>query len=358
MFENRTFENILQDMLDRVPDDVDSREGSIIYDALAPTAMELAETYSNMDLLLQRTFADTADGDDLAKRVGEFGVNRRRATSAIRKGIFTSKGEPFDIALGSRFSLGDMIYQAVDKIEKGTFRMIAETAGSSGNRDFGELIPLESIAGLGTAYLGAVMIPGEDEETDESLYLKYREYIREKAFGGNRADYKRFINEIQGVGGVRLFRAPQGGGTVRAVIIDSNFNVPSLELIESVQETVDPLSFKGDGYGTAPIGHEVTIEAVESVAVDFEATLTLTSEVSIGQVESLVIDVFMAYLAELRDGWARSEEPIVVRLAQLESRILQLEGVQDITGTTLNGLNQNVTLINEVPVKGAVTLFE
>ena len=35
MFEEMTFENLLTQMLDNVQGDVDKREGSIIYDALA-----------------------------------------------------------------------------------------------------------------------------------------------------------------------------------------------------------------------------------------------------------------------------------------------------------------------------------
>ena len=35
MYEEMTYENILQQMLDRVTSDVDKREGSVIFDALA-----------------------------------------------------------------------------------------------------------------------------------------------------------------------------------------------------------------------------------------------------------------------------------------------------------------------------------
>ena len=38
-----TYEELLQAMLDRVPSDVDKREGSVIYDALAPCAYFLAQ---------------------------------------------------------------------------------------------------------------------------------------------------------------------------------------------------------------------------------------------------------------------------------------------------------------------------
>lgn len=355
MFEHKTFEYILDEMLDRVSDDVDKREGSIIFDALAPTAMELAETYSDMDLLLRLTFADSADGDYLGRRVGEHGVDRKQTSKAIRRGTFTDgDSEPFDIPFPSRFLLGDINYLTVERVEIGNYFLEAETDGTVGNRDFGDLLPVEPIDGLGTATLGEVLIPGEDEESDESLYAKYLEHINEKAFGGNRADYKKHVLAIQGVGAVRLSRAPEGGGTVRATIIDSTFDVPTAELVEFAQEIVDPLPYKGEGYGTAPIGHVVSIVAGDSLTVNFETTLTL-SGVVIGQIEPLAEAVVEDYLADLRKDWYK-DEPIVVRLLHLESRLLLIDGVQDVTESTLNGLASNLTLPYEIPVKGSVVL--
>ena len=50
--DNNTFENILKRMLDKVPDILDKRQGSIIYDALAPAAAELAQCYISLDVFL------------------------------------------------------------------------------------------------------------------------------------------------------------------------------------------------------------------------------------------------------------------------------------------------------------------
>lgn len=357
MFEHMTFDYILQVMLDRVPDDVDKREGSIIYDALAPTAMEFAENYSNMDLLMQRTFADSADGDDLEKRVGEHGVKRKKASKAIRRGVFTDgDSAPFSIAEGWRFQLGDIVYAVKEILEPGAYRMEAETVGVVGNQDYGDLLPLEPIDGLGRAILTDVLIPGENDESDLSLYEKYKEHINDKAFGGNRADYKRHILAIQGVGAVRLVRAPKGGGTTKAVIIDSTFNVPTPELVEFVQEQTDPEPHKGEGYGTAPIGHDAEIVAGDDVVINYETTLTL-SGVTLGQVEPLVTEVVAGYLAEVRKDWHK-DLPLVVRILHLESRLLLIEGIQDVTDSKLNGEESNLTLPDEIPVKGTVVLHD
>ncbi len=82
--EAQTFEKCLTELLERVPDDVDKREGSVIYDALAPTALKLAETYWDMAVLYRRTFAATADGIDLEKRVNEHGVERKKSWQSYK----------------------------------------------------------------------------------------------------------------------------------------------------------------------------------------------------------------------------------------------------------------------------------
>ena len=43
--DEMTFDYIMNRMLESVPDTVDKREGSIIYDALSPAAAELVKCY-------------------------------------------------------------------------------------------------------------------------------------------------------------------------------------------------------------------------------------------------------------------------------------------------------------------------
>lgn len=206
----------------------------------------MAEMYSDIDIMYRLTFADTADDEE--RRVSEHGV-KKKASRANRKGIFlNTANKPLIVPEGFRFHLGDQVYRVLDSIEPGIYRMEAETPGNVGNQDYGELLPLEPLEGLASATLTDVIIPGEDEESDESLYEKYLEHINEPAFGGNRADYKRTILAISGVGGVRLTRVPYGGGTVRVTIIDSDFNIPTPELLATVKEIVDPIGEEGEGY--------------------------------------------------------------------------------------------------------------
>ena len=219
MYENVTFESILERMLGRIPDDMDKREGSIIYDALAPAAVELQLMYLELDDVLKQTFADTANREFLILRAKERGLSPKSATYAVLKGEFN-----IDVPIGSRFSCDDLNYKVIEKISEGIFKMQCETIGTLGNSTFGDLIPIDYISGLQTAKLTEILIPGEDEEDTESFRKRYLDSFDAQAFGGNIADYKAKTYAINGVGGVKVTPVWNGGGTVKLTIINSEFN--------------------------------------------------------------------------------------------------------------------------------------
>lgn len=58
------------------------------------------------------------------------------------------------------------------------------------------------------------------------------------------------------------------------------------------------------------------------------------------------------YLLEIRKQWA-TQTASVVRLAQLESRIMSVKGVLDISGTKINEKPENLILGKyEIPIMG------
>jgi len=357
VYEHQTFEAILQRMMERVPADVDKRPGSVIYDALAPAAAELAQLYAELDINYNLSFADTASGEYLSRRTAEFGIIRRPATRARREGRFYgAEDAPLDIPLGSRFSIEGVNYAAVSRIAAGVYTLECETAGTVGNQHFGALLPITFVPGLSRAELGAVLVPGEDEEDDETLRQRYFEEISRPAFGGNVADYKQKVGAMDGVGGVKVFPVWNGGGTVKCTIIASDWSVPSPALVHDVQQAIDPPALSGLGYGLAPIGHKVTIGGAQGVAIDVETAVTLDDGVSVQQVREPIEDAIDAYLLGLRKEWANLPQ-LIVRISQIEAAILAVPGVIDIAGTKLNGGAANVTLSAEqIPVLGEVVI--
>ena len=67
MFENFTYENILSDVLARAHDDIDTREGSIFYDAVSAVTIKIAELYTQLEMLYANVNLSTAEGEDEKK---------------------------------------------------------------------------------------------------------------------------------------------------------------------------------------------------------------------------------------------------------------------------------------------------
>lgn len=350
-----TFENILQRMLDRVPSKYDKRQGSVIWNALTPAAAELAQMYIDLGLVEDRTYADTATGEDLTRRAAERGINRYKATKAIRKGIFKTNNDlPLNVPIGSRFTGEDLNYVVIEKITDGEFKLECEEPGAIGNTYTGTLIPVEYIENLVSAELADILIPGEDEEDDESLRKRYFDSLESQAYGGNIADYKKKTNELNGVGGVKVYPVWNGGGTVKLVIIDSDYNKPSQELIDFVQNQIDPIGHQGEGVGIAPIGHIVTVEGVTERTINIETNITFQEGYTWDDVKPNFIAAIEDYFNEIEKTW-QDENNLVVRISYIETRALNLPGVLDIQNTKINGIAENLVLADvEIPVLGEV----
>ncbi|ERM20355.1 baseplate J/gp47 family protein [Brevibacillus laterosporus] len=351
------YEIILERLLNRLPPTEDKRESSFAYNYLSPVAAELALILTGKEIDENLYYADTATGPFLSRRTEEDGIKPNPAGKARKKGVFRDReGQLLDIPIQSRFSIDDLNFVAIERIVAGEYVMECETAGTIGNYASGALLPIDYINELATAQLTDVIVPGNDEEDDESLRKRYFEAQKAQAFGGNIADYKKKIREIPGVGGVKVYPTWKGGGTVRCVIIGSDFNSPSTMMVDEIQTAIDPVENSGQGIGLAPIGHKVTIAGVSNVLINVDTKLTLESNVTIEQVRPDIEQAVAEYLLSLRKTWQDTDK-IIVRISQLESRILSVKGVLDVTNTKLNETEGNIELTTEqIPKQGEITL--
>ncbi|GKX29203.1 baseplate assembly protein [Vallitalea longa] len=333
-----TYEQILKRMLNKIPNDIDKREGSIIYNAIAPAAFELAQMYVQLEYFDSISYADKATGKYLTYRCGERGINRKDATKAIRKGVFNT-----EIPLNSRFGIENTTYIVIEKIKDKEYKLQCEQVGTIGNTYAGTLLPIDYIKGLESAVLSDILIPGEDIEDDESLRKRYFDSLQSESFGGNVADYKSKTKKLDGVGGVKVYPAWNGGGTVKIVIIDSSLNKPNSSLVDKVQTDMDPVKNKGNGEGIAPIGHIVTVEGVDETPITIKCNLTLLPNYTINDVKFQLEEVINEYFNDLKKTWD-DKDNIIVRIAHIETRILEIKEVIDINDTKLNDKAKNLIL--------------
>ena len=146
------------------------------------------------------------------------------------------------------------------------------------------------------------------------------------------------------------------GGTVKLVIIDSTFSVPSDTLVDTVQTAIDPTQNAGEGVGIAPIGHVVKVFPVAPETLDLAFSLYYQRGWTWDDVKPYAEEAVNGYFLEMAQGWADQEEALIVRVSQLESRLLSVPGILDVANTKINGVAANYNLpIDTIPILGAMT---
>lgn len=361
MFESMTYENILESLLKKVPSDVDKREGSIIFDALSPVALEIAQMYIDLEIVLENAFADTAEREYLILRAKERGISPYDAKRALLKMEVEYSGNSENVKHGDRFSLNGLNYVVIEQMVNDTAEIITsypfdgkpvgnksgqliagwwkvecETAGVIGNSQFGNLLPLQTIDGLTKAKLTEVLIDGEETEDTEKFRKRYFEFVNNEAFGGNRDYYKKWLKE-NGAGMVKLIRTPDSGGTVGVIIANKENDIPSNELLNVIKKDLDPVDEEGMGAGFAPIGHIVDVKGVDSLQLVINVTWQLIENINDEDlVCSKCAEILKNYLKKLNEKWEDSDY-LTVNSYQLMAQLSELNEILDITELTING---------------------
>lgn len=337
MFENMTYENILDDMLSRVTSDVDKREGSIIYDALAPAAYKLAEQYFMLNNFIDLVSGDTATGEYLDRVVNDYGITRKKATYAIRT-IETT----IDVAIGTRWGLKDTSYIIIEKISTNNYKAKCEQLGEIGNIYTGILENIDNVNEV-TATLTDIIESGAEEENDDNLRSRFYQQLQAPATSGNSDNYRTWALQVEGVGDVKVFPLANGPGTVKLLVVDSDMGID--ETLESkVYNYIEKLR---------PIGAEVVVDSPTSKVINISANVNIDGTRLLDNIKQSFSDEISKYLKDI------TFETYTVSYAKIGSILLGIEGVLDYSDLKINNNNSNVTISEtEMAIAGSVDLME
>lgn len=353
MFDDRLFDVIMGEMMSEFGPEVRTDEGSLAYNACVKIAEKLEEVYGDMDEINSNMLPDTQDDQHLISYGLERGIEYKYATFPIVKGIFKQ-----EIEIGERFVCNDYTYEVAALISEYEYRLICDTEGVEANTNIGQLEPVDYVDEYLGGQITEIIEPGVDDEDIE----KYREKVitshKTTAFGGNKADYRNFVNRISGVGGCKPKRRSPDSPWVNITIISSEYTVPSSILVDQVQTAVDPEQNSGEGDGMAPICHHVKIIPVTAGEVNVSTQITFETGYTVETSRNLINAEIESYLGELRKTWeSKMFGDTVVRISQIESKILSVEGVLDVGNTQINNSADNLILdYTMIPVLGGVTI--
>lgn len=259
---NETEESIRRRMLDALPSDLDKTEGSYIWDAIAPAAIEFYFLAIMAQDLLFKGFASTAASQVagfrsayLKMRAEEHGVFQRAAVKASK-----TNGAKFTGSPGTIIQSGTKIATPADSATNtpsvefvttndcvldaqgvGYADIEAVEGGISGNVAAGAIsILVSSIAGISSVTNPEPITGGLDIEEDSSLLARYYQRVRNPSSSGNRADYIAWALEVPGVGAVSVIPVRDGPGTVSVAILNSNMEPADQALIDATQNYIAP----------------------------------------------------------------------------------------------------------------------
>lgn len=369
--EAQNYDYWLNLMLDNVPNDIDKREGSIIYDAVAPAAMVSAQQSLSLANIIRETYIKTAQGEFLDYRAVEHGTSRYEATNAEVKAKFNDDdGKPVNVEVGDRFASiaeSPIFYTVIKSNGDGTAEMQAEEAGTSANSYLGQILPVTPNDNLAWAEIIEITIPARDEENDEHLRARLLNTNSWVAYGGNVADYLNMTSKINDVGATQVYPTWDGPGTVKLVILNNNLMPASSTLVKKVKEEIDPEESTTQGYGLAPIDHRVTVVAPETFEVNIAINVTVADSANIDTIKANIKTSLEEFFKSLRRDWnvidsvtGRGYKLIVYR-SKILSRVMTLEGVANATMPQLNGEDEDLQLVfnnttSQLPVLGEVTV--
>lgn len=359
-------------MLENVPDDIDQREGSVIYDALAPAAMVMAQQSLTRANIIKQTYIKTAQGKFLNYRAEEHGTSRYAATQTEVKAKFSdSDGNSINnVQIGDQFaSIGETpIFYTVQKINDDlTGELTADDPGTTANSYIGQILPVTSNDTLSWAEITEIVAPARDEETDDHLrdrLLKADDWI---AYGGNITDYLAMLSKISEVGAGQVYPVWNGAGTVKLVIVDNNLMPASADLVKKVKNIIDPVDNESQGYGLAPIDHQVTVVAPTPLTVNISATVNIDGTHGIDIVKAKIKTAIEEYFKLLRQSWNNIDGKTgrgylqTIYRSKILSQIMMVDGVVNASVPILNGSDQDIALVfnnqtSQLPVLGEVKL--
>lgn len=350
-FEDMTYETLNARMMDRVTanyPELDTREGSMVFQAIAAAAMELSLAYERLDTVLNETFVTTASRDNLYLFCQQVGMDTTMfdATYGKFKGVFN-----IEVPIGSRWNLDEYNYSILESsgLNGSTnlyeYVILCETAGSNPNAVLGDLTPVDYISGnITTAKITECLVPGEDEATDEEIRDEYEQYVSHSYANGNVEQYIQWADEFDGIGTVKVFPLWDGLGTVKVSILDGNNAPATQELMNEFQAHLDP-GRTGLGNGVAPIGAKVTVSTATQKPINISGSVKFKEGYNDTSVIDDAVSDYFKSIAYKRDS---------VPYMNIGSAIVNLDAIDFVTGLTIDGGTADIPLGDEeIPTLGA-----
>ena len=363
--EGYEVDEIHERMLKHLPDDLDVSEGSYPWDFTRPTAVELSRfTQYNMLEAIQMIWPMFSSGiyldyhgkiRNLARKEGIAAHGDLEITGAagtvIKKGDLFSTESVNDIQSVSYAADNDATIPESGEV---TITVTCIENGIIGNAAANTIIlketeneNIESVTNPNPFTNGI----NPEEDDDYRARLVEFDQTQEYSYVGSISDYKRWANEVNGVGSVDVIPAEDTSGLVTIVVIDGNGNPASEEICTAVYNHI----MRPDNPTQRLPPPQAKLSVVSPTTQDI--TISATVQLDITNIETVKTDFMVAVKEYFID--AVNEKKI--KYSKITEILGSISGVYDYKDVTVNGGTSNITLtLNQLPVisDSTVTLTE
>ena len=360
--EDCSIDDIHRRMMNNLPADIDDMPGGFAYDFTRPTAIEEAEMLEfYMVRVIMAMFPQYAWDEHLDLHGQQVHLIRHPATFA--KGFVVITGEP-----GTEIEAGTILATpATDRTDSyefvtDVFCVIGEngvvtaavTALESGPESN---VPANVITIMDDPMpeISSVTNPepvtgGADEESDDDFYDRIAmEYANSNTFLGNDNDYIRWAKEA-GAGDCIVDDVSEGPGTVKLVLVDTNGQPASEELIKKVYDYIVSPADRSRRLLPTACARLICVQAV-TVEINFKCTgLQYDNTTSIEKIKN-------DFTKAVRRLFEDSKKEGVIRYNNVRPLMSGITGIKDFSEFYINDGISNVVLAKEEYPKIGSILF-
>lgn len=354
------FDDAVEIMRNALTSPLSKIEGTFSMFNIRAVAQDHAQISNNMEIINDNWSLDTAAGAYLDEKAKDFGMTRHVAQYATGMVTFTGvSGSTIPggtVVSAPEYGVKFITQENLIVQDEGTASVMVTctTLGPAGNVPAGAVNTIDKkIQGVTSVTNEEAFTGGVDREDDDSFRLRIYFKIRYPATSGNIYHYQQWATEVSGVGAVKVFPLWNGPGTVKVSILDANGDPATEDLIEQVQEYIDPEPQQNGG-GQAPIGALVTVTTATAKAVNVAATVDLGS--TAGGIDAVKME-FQQALTDHFHEIAYDNKTVSISPAQVGNILFDVPGVVDYANLTLNGGTANIPIGEEEVLQvGTITL--
>ncbi|WP_195983951.1 baseplate J/gp47 family protein [Clostridium sp. D33t1_170424_F3] len=408
MFEEKTPENIREQILAGMSNELDKREGSYTSDLVSPVAYEIWKLYDTMNELIPIAFVDETSGTYIDRRCAEYGITRKepqKASGYVKMTCAASVNNQ-QVPVNTCFTTNEenadnrRRYYSTEAVtvKNGTalVNVEAEQTGTPYNVEPGAITQLQTaLAGITVQSITnekAVEGGTDDSESDKDLVERLYKRLRDPGTSGNASHYQQWATEVPGIGDAKiveehmhLYRdtgntgadqfaevnpiyVQTTDGSGNTVYVERDIPLPQISVYvigPDKKPVTDDVILKNcwDHIETCrPIGVNVNVLSAATKRIDISVKAELLGLATIEQVR----DDFRTALEEYIKKIAFKEKSL--RYNHVVNLLLNVNGVKDIGNLQISGVSsapstyaagdaekKNILFAeNEVPVLGNV----